>query len=131
MKLTQIYQCLCDETRLRIMNLLHGGELCVCHIQEIIAAPQVKVSKHLAYLRAHGLVAVRREANWMVYRLPDRPSKDLSANLACLQGCARENPIFGRDAARLRRLKAKFEESSPICCTMKARTPDSSRRRVA
>jgi ArsR family transcriptional regulator len=116
MKLTQIYQCLCDETRLRILNLLHGGELCVCHIQEILSEPQVKVSKHLAYLRAHGLVAARRKANWMVYRLPDRPSGELSANLACLQDCAGENPLFRRDAAKLRRLKAKFEESSPICC---------------
>ena len=131
MKLIQIYQCLCDETRLRILNLLRGGELCVCHIQEILAEPQVKVSKHLAYLRAHGLVAVRREANWMVYRLPDRPSKDLSANLACLQDCLAESPIFGRDTARLRRLKSRFEETSPICCAKKARISDSSRRGAA
>src|ERR1017187_370573 len=116
MKLNQNYQCLCDETRPRILNLLHGGELCVCHIQEILSEPQVKVSKHLAYLRAHGLVAARRKANWMVYRLPDRPSGELSANLACLQDCAGENPLFRRDAAKLRRLKGKFEESSPICC---------------
>jgi ArsR family transcriptional regulator len=130
MKLTQIYQCLCDQTRLRILNLLHGEELCVCHIQEILGEPQVKISKHLAYLRAHGLVATRREANWVVYRLPERPSRDLSANLACLQDCVREVPVFGRDSARLRRLKAKFEVSSPICCTAKARIPESSRRKV-
>jgi ArsR family transcriptional regulator, arsenate/arsenite/antimonite-responsive transcriptional repressor len=116
MKLTQIYQCLCDPTRLRILSLLHKDELCVCHIQEILDEPQVKISKHLAYLRAHGLVAARREANWMVYRLPDRPSGELSANLACLQDCAGEDPVFRRDAARLRKLKAKFRENSPICC---------------
>jgi ArsR family transcriptional regulator len=130
MKLTQIYQCLCDQTRLRILNLLHGRELCVCHIQEILGEPQVKISKHLAYLRAHGLVATRREANWVVYRLPERPSRDLSANLACLQDCVREIPVFGRDSARLTRLKAKFEVSSPICCTTKARIPQSSHRKV-
>ncbi len=131
MELTRIYQCLCDQTRLRILNLLRGGELCVCHIQEVLAEPQVKVSKHLAYLRVHGLVAVRRTANWMVYRLPDRPSKELSANLACLQDCVTENPIFGRDTAKLGRLNAKFEKSGPACCATGSCTPESSRRRVA
>src|SRR5271167_1814541 len=85
MKLVQIYQCLCDETRLRILNLLGDGELCVCHIQSVLGEPQVKVSKHLAYMRKRGLVAARREANWMIYGLAVHPSAALSANLACLQ----------------------------------------------
>jgi len=121
MKLVQIYQCLCDPTRLRILNLLGGGELCVCHIQEVLGEPQVKVSKHLAYLRGRGLVEARREANWMVYRLPARPTAELSANLACLQDCVREDPVFSRDSARIRKLKEGFERSSPICCAPSAR----------
>jgi ArsR family transcriptional regulator len=116
MKLVQIYQCLCDQTRLRILNLLGEGELCVCHIQETLDLPQVKVSKHLAYLRAHGLAVARREANWMVYALPRHPSAELSANLACLQDCAREEPVFRADTARLRKLSGRFRQSSPICC---------------
>jgi ArsR family transcriptional regulator len=116
MKLVQIYQCLCDETRLRILNLLGGGELCVCHIQSVLGEPQVKVSKHLAYLKSRGLVSARRDANWMIYGLPGRPSGELSANLACLQDCTRENPVFRRDADRLRKLKGKFEASGPACC---------------
>src|SRR5580698_8997707 len=103
MKLVQIYQCLCDETRLRILNLLLEGELCVCHIQEILGEPQVKVSKHLAYLRAHGLVESRKEANWMIYRLPADPPRELSANLVCLQYCAGENALLRRDAGKRRR----------------------------
>ena len=91
----------------------------------------MKVSKHLAYLRTHGMVAARRRANWMIYRLPDRPSGELSANLACLQDCARENPIFRSDAERLRKLKGKFEENGPICCARRARVPASPRRGVA
>jgi ArsR family transcriptional regulator, arsenate/arsenite/antimonite-responsive transcriptional repressor len=115
MKLIQIYRCLCDETRLRILNLLHGGELCVCHIQEILGEPQVKVSKHLSYLRARGLVASRRSANWRIYRLPTRPSGELAANLACLRDCAREEPVFGADAARLRRLRRTLGADGPAC----------------
>ncbi len=51
MDLIQIYQCLCDPTRLRILHLLTQTPLCVCHFQEILGEPQVKVSKHLSYLR--------------------------------------------------------------------------------
>jgi ArsR family transcriptional regulator len=116
MKLIQIYQCLCDETRLRILNLLGAGELCVCHIQSVLGEPQVKVSKHLAYLKRRGLVCSRRDANWMIYGLPARPSGELSANLACLQDCTRENPAYRRDGARLRKLKGRFATSGPACC---------------
>ena len=117
MKLLKIYQCLCDPTRLRILHLLAGGELCVCDIQDALGEAQVKVSKHLAYLRAHRLVEARRRSNWMIYRLPARPSPELSANLACLQDCVRQEPVFGRDAARLRRLKAGARGEGPACCT--------------
>jgi len=115
-QLLQIYQCLCDRTRLRILNLLQKGELCVCHFQEILGEPQVKVSKHLAYLRTHALVESRKEANWMIYRLPARPPRELAANLACLQDCVRENPVFRRDAGRRRKLETEFGENGPLCC---------------
>jgi ArsR family transcriptional regulator len=120
MSLIKIYQCLCDPTRLRILNLLASGELCVCHFQEILEEPQVKISKHLAYLRSHGLVESRREANWVVYRLPTRRSKELSANLACLQDCVSENPAFGRDTSRRRKLEARSGGNGPLCCAPKS-----------
>lgn len=113
MKLVPIYRCLCDETRLRVLNLLKDGELCVCHIQACLDESQVKISKHLAYLRANGLVEVRRSANWKIYRLPARPSKELSANLACLQDCAQESTVFRADSLRLRKLKAGDEFCPP------------------
>jgi len=122
MKLVQIYECLCDETRLRILNLLSGGELCVCHIQGVLGEPQVKVSKHLAYLKRRGLVTARRDANWMIYGLPGKPPAELKANLACLQDCTREKPVFRRDTARLRKLREKFAASGPACCKAPARS---------
>lgn len=120
MSLVEIYQCLCDPTRLRILHLLGQGELCVCHFQEILGEPQVKISKHLAYLRSHGLVESRKEANWVIYRLPAKPSRELTANLACLQDCAQEDPVFRKDAARRAKLAGKFSAESPICCAPKA-----------
>jgi ArsR family transcriptional regulator len=116
MELVKIYQCLCDLTRLRILNLLNEGELCVCHFQEILDEPQVKISKHLAYLRARGLVASRKKANWKIYSLPRKRSGELSANLACLQDCAREDAVFRADSARLRKLRKTFTGEIPVCC---------------
>jgi ArsR family transcriptional regulator len=119
MGLIQIYQCLCDLTRLRILNLLTEGELCVCHFQDILGEPQVKVSKHLAYLRTRGLVASRKEANWVIYSLPVKPSHELSANLACLQDCVREEAVFRRDLEKRRKRAGSITESSPACCSPK------------
>ena len=116
MELIKIYECLCDLTRLRVLHVLGRGPLCVCHFQAVLAEPQVKVSKHLAYLRARGLVVVERQGNWMLYALPARPSPELRANLACLQDCAREQTVFRRDLARLRKLAPRLAASGPRCC---------------
>jgi ArsR family transcriptional regulator len=123
MKLVQIYQCLCDPTRLRILNLLAAGPLCVCHLQEILGESQVKVSKHLAYLKGRGMAEARREANWMIYSLPARRSRELQSNLACLQDCAREDEAFRRDTARLLKLRAKLADKCPDCCGPDLRNP--------
>ncbi|HEX2860685.1 MAG TPA: metalloregulator ArsR/SmtB family transcription factor [Lacunisphaera sp.] len=116
MELVQIYECLCDRTRLRLLHVLGQGPLCVCHFQEILAEPQVKISKHLAYLRRRGLVEVARSGNWMMYSLPARPSRELQRNLACLQDCAREQPVFQRDLARLRKLAPRLAAAGPAGC---------------
>ncbi|MDX2185750.1 MAG: metalloregulator ArsR/SmtB family transcription factor [Opitutaceae bacterium] len=115
MDLVKIYECLCDRTRLRILHLLLDGPLCVCHFQEVLGEPQVKISKHLAYLRQHGLVQAERQANWMIYQLPEKRSDQLSANLSCLQDCVREERVFRDDQARLKRIKASFGTDTPDC----------------
>lgn len=115
MDLVKIYDCLCDRTRLRILHLLLEGPLCVCHFQEILREPQVKISKHLAYLRKNGLVEAERCANRMIYRLPDRQPTMLQANLACLQDCAGEEKIFRDDSSRLKKVRAGFDCETPEC----------------
>jgi ArsR family transcriptional regulator len=100
--LVAVYQCLSDETRLRILNLLMRGQLCVRDFQELLGRPQVFISKHLAYLRKQGLVQADRFEKWMIYRLPKRMSRDLEENLRCLRECARRHEVFKADLARLR-----------------------------
>lgn len=73
-KITKIYQALSDETRLRILNLLHEGELCVCHIVDVLETGQSKISRHLAYLKNAGLIHDKRKGLWVYYSL----SKDKS-----------------------------------------------------
>lgn len=104
MELLKIYECLCDRTRLRILQLLLNGPLCVCHVQAALREGQVKISKHLRYLKSRGLVEARREGAWIVYQLPARRSPELDRNLACLQDCAATDPVFAADRARLRKL---------------------------
>jgi ArsR family transcriptional regulator len=109
MELIQIYECLCDPTRLRILHLLTQTPLCVCHFQEILDEPQVKISKHLAYLRQRGMVVAEREQNWMIYSLPKKRDPELMANLKCLQDCVRSNPIFKRDLRALAKVAVKSD----------------------
>ena len=59
--LHRVFRALADPTRLRLLNLIAGREVCVCYFVEILRTSQPKVSRHLAYLRKAGLVAARRE----------------------------------------------------------------------
>jgi ArsR family transcriptional regulator len=107
MELIKIYQCFCDPTRLRILHLLTQTPLCVCHFQEILDEPQVKISKHLAYLRERGMVVAERDQNWMIYSLPKKRAAELKANLKCLQDCVQTDPIFKRDLRNLAKVSAR------------------------
>ena len=86
-----VYKCLCDATRLRILNLLNRGPLCVCHIQKVLGETQVKISKQLAFMKHHGLVTSSKHANWRIYCLPGQVNPLLLENLKCLQDLAADN----------------------------------------
>jgi ArsR family transcriptional regulator len=87
--LARLFRALAEPTRLRLINLMAEQEVCVCYFIEVIAAPQPKISRHLAYLRAAGLVAARREGKWMHYTLltPNDPyaAEILSKTIAALR----------------------------------------------
>ncbi len=114
MKLAEIYQCFCEPTRLRILHLLTQSPLCVCHFQDVLKEPQVKISKHLAYLRSRDLVRTKRRGNWIIYSLPAKPSAELEMNLKCLQDCAPSDPIFRKDLQRLTDLQSNCREPAEV-----------------
>jgi len=74
--LEELFQALGDRTRLRLLNLMGDGEVCVCFFVEVLDEPQPKVSRHLAYLRSAGLVEARREGKWANYAItpPEHPA---------------------------------------------------------
>lgn len=109
MQLIEVYNCLCDETRLRIVHLLAQSPLCVCHLQDILGLSQVAASKHLAYLRQRGLVESRRHQQWRIYSLPAIRPRALDWQLRCLQDCLPTHAVFRDD---LRKLKARRSD----CC---------------
>ncbi|MGB9715637.1 MAG: ArsR/SmtB family transcription factor [Thermodesulfovibrionales bacterium] len=69
--LLNIFKALSDETRLRILKLLEGGELCVCDIVSALDMIQPKVSFHLSVLKEAGLIKDRKQGKWIHYSLDD------------------------------------------------------------
>ena len=77
---------LAEPTRLAAMRLLWDGqERCVCELMERLGATQSRMSRHMATLKAAGLVLDRRDAQWVRYRrAPGLPSGVVSLVEAAL-----------------------------------------------
>jgi ArsR family transcriptional regulator len=103
-----LFKAFADQTRLRILGLLSGREVCVCDLMAVLREPQPKVSQHLAFLRSSGLVVFRQEGKWRHYALA-KPADRVHARLVgCLGECFTEIADLKRDQARLVKiLKAK------------------------
>jgi ArsR family transcriptional regulator len=101
--LEQLFRALADSTRLRLINLMAEGEICVCYFVEVLGAPQPKVSRHLAYLRRAGVVAARREGKWMHYRLAVPADSHAAAILKTTLDALRKNKELQKDFQRLNR----------------------------
>lgn len=107
-QLIQIFKALSDETRLRIINLLSLGELCVCDIMAILNISQPKASRHLAYLKHSGLVQSRREGLWMHYSINSKIDRRIQTLIDLLVSYREEHPVLQQDITRLEnRLKKK------------------------
>ncbi len=99
----RLFRSFADRTRLRLLRLMSGGEVCVCDLTAVLAMPQPKISRHLAYLRSAGLVLTRRQGTWIYYRLAP-PQTRLHARLfECLACCFDGIPQMARDERALER----------------------------
>lgn len=87
-EVTTVLKCLADETRLSLALLIHReGELCVCELTHALELSQPKVSRHLAHLRRGGLLADRRDGQWVYYGLePGMPGWVMAILAAAAEG---------------------------------------------
>ncbi len=102
---TRTLRAFADPVRLRLLNLLAGEreETCVCHLHEALALPQPTVSRHLAYLRKHGLAVGRKDGLWVHYRLAKPKTGLQRILLGCLGTCLGDPEVFRQDQERLAR----------------------------
>ena len=112
------YMALADKTRLRVLNLMRDGEVCVCFFTEVLGDSQPKISRHLAYLRNSGLVKARRDGKWMHYSIIE-PGDE--AGKRVLDGAL----SWLDDKPELREERERYKR---VCCTPEllvqiARTP--------
>ncbi|MDP2359794.1 MAG: metalloregulator ArsR/SmtB family transcription factor [bacterium] len=64
-----VLKALANESRLMIVDRLSHGECSVGELTGLLGCDRTTVSKHLALLRAHGIVQDRREGTTVYYRL--------------------------------------------------------------
>jgi ArsR family transcriptional regulator, arsenate/arsenite/antimonite-responsive transcriptional repressor len=101
-----LFKALADRTRLRLLNLMGEGEVCVCFFVEVLGTNQPKISRHLAYLRRAGVVAARREGKWMHYRVSAPEDPRAARVFEEVMAWLRDDRDMQKDRARL----------ANICC---------------
>lgn len=97
-------KALSDENRVRVLLALNDhGELCVCHLNDLLELAPSTVSKHLFLLKNALLVLARKDGRWMHYRLnnqQDAPSWIVEA-LAWIVRSISDDPVIQADRDRL------------------------------
>jgi len=107
--LVTLFQALDDPTRLRLLNLISAGEVCVCFFVDVLGESQPKISRHLAYLRRAGVVRSRRDGKWIHYSLARPADAELGAVLDATIHALREDRQLQHDRMALER----------ACCAVK------------
>lgn len=99
--LALLFAALADRTRLRLLNLMNGKEVCVCYFVEILGQSQPKISRHLAYLRRARIVAARRDGKWMHYKIVAPRSAGAARILSETLSVLGEDKAMQADLSRL------------------------------
>lgn len=88
-----LFKALAHPTRIQILDLLRGGEICVCHIEAAIGKRQAYISQQLMILREAELVDSRRDGLQVYYRLTDTRIPGLLADLLGTSSPVKPAPI--------------------------------------
>jgi ArsR family transcriptional regulator len=104
-----LFRALADRTRLRLLNLMAAGEVCVCFFVEVLGTNQPKISRHLAYLRRAGVVSARREGKWMHYRIATPADPHAARVFTEVMTWLGEDRAMRKDRARM----------ETVCCAVR------------
>ena len=102
------FAVLADRTRLRLLNLMRDGEVCVCFFAETIGTNNPKISRHLAYLKRARLVVGRREGKWMHYRISEPENKQAEEVFKLIM------EMFKKD----KEMQSDREQLKNVCCAL-------------
>jgi ArsR family transcriptional regulator len=91
--LLQRFQAVAEDTRFRVVQLLAGGERCVCELQDELGAAQSRLSFHLRKLKDAGVVADRRDGRWVYYSLVPEALEEMRAFLGEVKPDERWLPV--------------------------------------
>lgn len=115
MDLLQVMKALSDETRIRILNLLKDGEMCVCEIETVLNISQSNASRHLTKLTTAKIVDYYKVNKYVYYKMDQETIKEfpfineiLISHAVKLEQCKKD----------LQRLK-KYRESGLTCDDLK------------
>lgn len=117
--LEEAFKAFADPTRLRILGLLAGGEICVCNIHECLGIPQPTASRHLAYLRRKNLVATRKDGLWVHYTLASLDEPVMRVLMSAVTHVLSHCDAIGKDRQRLEAQTgccAPIESAHHECC---------------
>ena len=102
MDVEQVFKALADANRLRIVNLLLHGELCVCDIQYVLENSQSNISRHLAYLKNSGMVLDRRDGYRVFYRIANPRESNRKLLFDFLRQIFKDEGKLEQDTKRLK-----------------------------
>ena len=101
-RIVRTTKALADESRIRILGVLSGRELCVCQLIELLCLAPSTVSKHLSILKNARLIDSRKQGRWMYYRLADqRVSRANAEAIEWILRSINETDIFQQDCQRI------------------------------
>ena len=68
-EIAETFKALCDENRIRILEMLQTGEKCACKILDELNVTQPTLSHHMKTLCDSGIVESRKEGKWTHYKI--------------------------------------------------------------
>ena len=106
------FAALADRTRLRLLNLMRDGEVCVCFLADTLQTNDPKISRHLSYLKRADLVSARRDGKWMNYSIKEPAGPAAKQLLQKTLEMIQSGPEMQKDRKRL--VKVCCPPAAPI-----------------